>query len=272
MKAKLILLVHSLRRVRTLVLVMGTLLGLFQVILVVVASSFENSGQFAQIGNLFPPFMRSLLGPAMASFLSFEGFLGLGYFDPPIIGGAVGLAIALATRLTLEVESGFIDLVLARPVARHWVVTRSILVIVLSIAVTMGMMLAGSWIGLRFLAPAGVMWPSAKLLGSLALSLGMLALSWSGIALMIAAVSRRRGVASGLSGVLALLAFLVDYVARLWEPAKLAARFSPFTYFNPLDLVMGTPVDTTNLLVLGGIAVGSFAAAYVLFLRRDISR
>jgi hypothetical protein len=52
--------------------------------------------------------------------------------------------------------------VLARPVARHWIVTRSILVAVISIAYLLAMMAIGTWIGLSFFAAKNAAWPSEK--------------------------------------------------------------------------------------------------------------
>jgi ABC-2 type transport system permease protein len=267
-----VLLLHSLQRVRTLVMVIGALLALLQVILILVARSLENAGQFAQLATLFPPFVRALMGPAMTAFLSFGGIVSLGYFEPAVIFAFVGLAIAVGTRIALEIETGFIDLILARPVARHKMVTRSIAVVILSLCFVVALMLAGTWIGLRTLAPANAERPSLRLILSLAGNLGVLGLCWSGISLALASASRRRGVAGGIAGVLALFTFLLDYIARIWEPAKTIAWLSPFTYFSPLDLVTGSELPIKNLIVLGGIAMAGFATAYVLFLRRDISR
>ena len=70
---------------------------------------------------------------------------------------------------------------------------------------------------------------------------------------------------------LALATFLLDYVARLWQPAEKIAWLSPFRYYNPFDLITGNTLPLRNLAVLGGIALAGFAAAYVLFERRDIS-
>ena len=49
------LLLHSLRRARTLVLAMGALLGAFQVVLILVARSIQRTGGFDQLVNLLPP-------------------------------------------------------------------------------------------------------------------------------------------------------------------------------------------------------------------------
>ena len=71
---------------------------------------------------------------------------------------------------------------------------------------------------------------------------------------------------------IALAAFLLDYVGRLWQAAEKAAWLSPFRYYNPLDLVMGKSLPEKNLAILGAIAAVGFAMAYVLFARRDVSR
>ena len=57
----------------------------------------------------------------------------------------------------------------------------------------------------------------------------------------------------------------------LWPPAQSVAWLSPFRYYNPFELIMGNPLPPKNLAVLGAIALAGFAAAYVLFARRDIS-
>ena len=53
MKAPLILLGYSLRRVRTLVAAMALLLAAFQVLLILVAGSIQGSNSFEQLGELY---------------------------------------------------------------------------------------------------------------------------------------------------------------------------------------------------------------------------
>ena len=266
------LLLHSLERVRTLVLVIGLLLCLLQVILILVARSLDTGGQFAQLATLLPPFVRELLGPSVTAFLSFGGIVSLGYFEPGVIFAMIGLAIAVGTRLAYEVETGFIDVMLARPVLRHWMVTRAILVNVLSVGLVVARMLAGTWGGLSTHAPATAEQPSTSKITGMALNLALLALAWSSIALAVACASRRRGVAAGIAGIAALVLFLLEYVSDLWDPAKPFGRLSPFHYYDPLAMVTGGSLPMSDVAVLATDTLGACVAAYVLFLRRDISK
>jgi ABC-2 type transport system permease protein len=271
MRSAALLLVYSLKRVRTLVLTTGLLLAALQLVLIFVAGSIQSTGGFDQLSSLLPPFARQLLGPSVATFMSFSGIVCLGYFELAVMGALIALVVTLATVPASEVEIGFMDLILARPLARHWIVTRTIVLTTLVTVLLIALMVAGTWAGLQVFAPKGVQWPSASLIDSLAVNLGMLTLCWGGVAMAFGAASRRRSVAGGAAGLLALATFLLDYVARLWQPAEKIAWVSPFRYYNPFDLITGNALPYRNLAVLGGIALAGFAAAYVLFARRDIS-
>jgi ABC-2 type transport system permease protein len=267
-----LLLLHSLKRSRTLVLTTGMLLAAFQLLLVVVARSLHRSGTFAQIGAMVPPFLRAIFGASLASFLSFAGITCVGFIEAVVLAALVGIAVSLATTPVSEVETGFIDLILSRPLARHWIVTRTVVALLLCVFSLIAMMMAGTWIGLESFAPRDVNWPSAKLVGSLGVNLGLLALSWGGVALAVGSFARRRRVAGGATGLLALTTYLLDYTGRLWKPAESIVWLSPFHYYTPFDLVMGDPLPEKNLIVLAGIAVTGFAVAYIVFSRRDISQ
>jgi ABC-2 type transport system permease protein len=272
MNASLILMVYSLKRVRTLVAAMATLLAAFQVLLIVVAGSIQSSNSFEQMGELIPPFFRQLLGPSFIALMSFSGIVCLGYFHLAVMGSLVGLAIALGTMPTSEIEIGFMDLILSRPIARRSVITRSITVMMVCTLVVLVMMTLGTWTGLAWFAPPEVEWPEPQLILSLVINLAVLMLCWNAIAMAIGSAARRRGVAGGVAGLIALATFLLDYVARAWEPATRVAWLSPFRYYSPFELVLGDPLSVKNLLVLAVISLTGYALAYLLFSRRDISR
>jgi len=96
-------------------------------------------------------------------------------------------------------------------------------------------------------------------------------LCWAAIAMAIGCACRRRGSAGAIAGLLALTTYLTDYVGRAWKPAESVAWLSPFRYYTPFELVMGSAVPAKSLYVLGGIAAAAFALAYLLYSRRDIS-
>lgn len=271
MKGPLILLAHSLKRVRMLVLAMAALLVGFQVLLIVVARSIQTSGSFEQLGDLMPPFVREIIGPSFASMMSFSGIVCVGYFHLAVMGSLVGLSIAIGTMPTSEIETGFMDLILSRPLARHWIVTRSIVVMIICAALILVTMMMGTWAGLNWLAPGDIEWPSSHLILSLAANLGVLMLCWNSIATVIGSAAGRRSIAGGIAGLLALAMFLLDYVARAWSPAEQIAWLSPFRYYSPFELLMGNPLPARNILILSAIAVSGFGLSYVLFSRRDIS-
>ena len=270
MKGAWILLAHSLKRARTLILSMGMLLAGFQLLLTLVARSIQRSNAFDQMSALIPDFMRQLMGPSFIGLMSFSGIVCVGYFHIAVMGALVGLAVALATESAAEIETRFMDLILARPLARHWIIGRTIAVLAVSIAFVLGLMMLGTWSGLYWLAPEEVPWPPRRLITSLAVNLGALILCWGGVALAVSSLSRRRSVAGALTGILALALYLLDYIARVWRPAESVAWLSPFRYYNPLNLILGLEVATRHLWVLFGIACAGFALAYLLFSRRDI--
>lgn len=270
MKAGLALLINSLKRVRVLVLTLGVLLCGFQVLLTLVAASIQRSRGFDDLYSLVPDFFRQLMGPAFTGLMSYSGIVCVGYFHIAVMGSLVGLMVALATEPAAEIEKGFMDLILSRPLARRWVILRSLAVVVVSTILVLGLMMLGTWIGQRWLSPEGVVGPSAPMIRSLALNLGVLILCWAGVAIVISSFSRRRAVAGALTGLLALSTFLLDYVARAWKPAEKVAWLSPFRYYNPLDIVTGVSIPARNFWILASVTVVGFAIALVQFSRRDI--
>ena len=266
----LVLARHSLRRSAPIVIGMAIVLAGFQFMLTQVAVYLMRNQAFGLLASLIPPYIRAMAGPAMVAFMSFGGVVALGYFHPIVLASLVGLAIAAGTEPAAEVETRFSDLTLARPMGRHDVITRSVIVLVVTIAALLVVMTAATWIGLACCTPATAERPRFALIGSLAVSLGAIVWCWGVIALAVAAGARRRATASGLTAVATLAAYLVDYLGRIWDPARLASRLSPFHYFEPMTIISGGPINLANLAALGAVAVAGIAVAYVRFARRDL--
>ena len=264
------LMVHSFRRVRVLVLGAGALLAGFQLLLCLAAKAMNELNAFGQLSSLIPDFLRQLMGPSLISLMSFSGIVAVGYFHIAVIGALVGLAIALTTEVSAEIEIRFIDLILSRPLSRHWLITRSAVVLLCATAYLLLAMFLGTTLGLYLLAPPGTFGSTLRLIRTLIFNLSALIICWGGLTLAIAAVSRRRSVAGSVAGLLALATYLFDYVAQVWKPAGKIAWLFPFHYYNAMGLLMSSNLPMREIRVLLCFGAAGIALAYFLFSRRDV--
>jgi ABC-2 type transport system permease protein len=249
---------------------MALVLGGFQFLLTQVASFLLKSGGFSLMPSLVPDFLRSMAGPSLLTFMSFEGVVAFGYFHPIVIAAHLGLAIAIATEPASEVETRFADLTLARPMARHQVITRTVVVLVVAEAAVLLVMMLATWTGLACCTPANAPRPRLATIRSLAIMLGTVSLCWGGLALAAASAARRRATASGAAAVAALGMYLLDYLGRIWDPARFLSTLSPFHYFEPSSLVSGAPLNARHVAVLVAIGLAGTIASYGIFSRRDL--
>jgi beta-exotoxin I transport system permease protein len=266
----LVLASHSLRRIRPIVVAMAIVLAGFQFLLTQVAVYLMRTQAFGMLSALVPDFVRSLAGPSMLAFMSFGGVVALGYFHPIVLASLVGLAIAIATEPAAEVETRFADLTLARPLARHQVITRTVIVLAAAVGGLLLVMAAATWIGIACCTPPDADRPPASLIRSLATTLGAVVLCWGGVALAVASAARRRATAAGITAVVTLASYLLDYLGRVWDPARFASRFSPFHYFEPMSLLAGAALSASDVAVLLAIGAGGTIASYILFSKRDV--
>jgi ABC-2 type transport system permease protein len=270
MRACVVLVRHSMRRMRTTLAVTGSLLALFQVLLAMAATELQRQGRFEQLAGLIPPFARELFGTALLSMMSYSGIMALGYYHVAIVAVLVGLVVAAATEPAAEIEAGFADLILAQPVSRAAVMARSVVLVLVCPAIVIAAMTGGTFLGLRLARPEAAGLPSAGLIFRLAAGLWSVLACWGGVSLVVGAVSRRRAVAAGVAGGAAAAFMLVDYLSRVWRPLRGPARLSPFHYYNPLDLVIGKPLPAADIVILLGTCAVAVLVAFVLFHRRDI--
>ncbi len=269
MSGALALAAHSLRRSRTLLTVLIVVLAGFELLLVVGATALQESGTFANLAALVPPFVRQIFGDSLVVFMSFAGIVCFGYFHPMIVAALAAFVIAVATEPVAEIETRFVDVVLARPLRRAAVIARSVLLLVALPALVIAAMLVATLLGLRWLAPptAGM---RALLVASLAVNLWVLLECIGGVALAVAAASRRRSSAAGIVGIAMLALFFLDYLARIWKPAASIVWLSPFHYYDAMGMVIGQPLPVWHVVVLGTAGAAGIAIAFVLFSRRDL--
>jgi ABC-type transport system involved in multi-copper enzyme maturation permease subunit len=261
------LVLRSLGRVRILAASLAVVLAALQLSIIAAAASFVDGGNFERLAQVVPSFVAQAMGPALTSF---RGMVLFAYFDPLIVMLFVQFAIYLATEPAGEIESSVVDLVLARPLPRHTIVSRTFLVMAIGTVLMVVAMQATTWVGLWWIAPRDRPWPDAPTVMSLSAHVTLIAWSFGCVALAASGWARRRGAVIGAIGVVAIAAYLAELLEKIWAPAREFARFSPFHYYSAPAIVGGTAPEARNLTVLGVTALGALALAYWRYQRRDL--
>ena len=264
------LLQRSFARAAGVLAAVAAVLAAFQVLLVLAAASFEQSRSFDMVAALIQMFLQRSLGAGTRTLASFSGMVTFGYFHPVLVLAVVQVGIFLATEPAGEVEWGLFDLELARPVARHWVVTRSAALAFGSTAAVVGVMMLGTWGGLAAFAPAGAAGPSRPAILSLAAHLTFLAWSFAAAGLAVASTARRRGPAFAGTALGAVILYLLNYLGDVWAPAARFRWVSPFHYFPGFSAANGSAPLAHDLAILAIPVVACTLLAYWRFNRRDL--
>ena len=213
----------------------------FQVLLVLVATTFQETRSFELLTGLMPMSVQQSFGPGALMLASFAGMVTFGYFHPIVVLAVIQVGVYAATEPAGEVEWGLFDLELARPVRRCAIVARSLLVALGVTTATVAAMAAGTWGGLWLFAPAGAKWPDP------------LPRAEPGRAPADAVVGVRRG-RPGRGGVRAPARMrpsarcwwrrssstCMNFVADAWKPAAALRPYTPFHYYPGLAVANGT--------------------------------
>jgi len=258
---------RTFERIAVMLAALAALLVVFQVALVAIARSLADGPGFDRLAGIAPMFVQQILGPALTSF---AGMASLGFFEPLIVMVVVQMAVFVATEPAADVESGLVDLILARPLPRHLLVTRS-LVMMTAVSVALSLTLAVSlWASLWLLAPPQAQWPSTRVVVLLLSHLAAVSWCFCGAALAAAAWASRRGAAQAVVGIGSVALYLLDTVAEAWDRAAWMAPLSPFHYFHGANILAGRTDPARDLTVLVLMGAAGAALAYWQFRRRDM--
>ncbi len=246
------------------------ILAAFQLIMVLTATVYQSAKSFDTLASLVPASLQRSMGPGMMALASFPGVVTFGYFHPVAVLTFVLAAAYMATEPAGELEWGLFDLELARPVARHSIVTRSL---ALSFGLTLATataMVCMTWLGMTIFAPADARWPSFSTIANLAAHLVMLGWCFAAAGAAAAAFGRRRGHAFGATALATVFLYLLSVVADLWQPAASLRFISPFHYYSGIAVANGTASTGLDLAVLAIPVAGLSLLAYWQFGRRDL--
>jgi hypothetical protein len=263
----LVLAARTLSRNLGLLVSLAVVLMVFQFALVGIAAALAESGGFNQLASLAPAFIAMVMGPALTSF---AGLCALSFFEPLIIMVLVQVAIYLASEPAGDVDGKLVDLILARPLPRHVLVTRTLTVMTGTVELMPIAMAATLWPSLSALAPAGAAWPSVATILRLVAYLAAVCWCFGGVALAAGAWARRRGQAQSMIGLAAVAFYLMEFVGEAWPRNIWLAYLSPFHHFHGSAVLAGQTNPAFDLGVLMAIGLTGVIVAYWKFNKRDL--
>ena len=242
----------------------------FQLILVAQAASIESSQAFGRLAEFVPSFLTRGVGSSAALLASFKGTVAFGYFHPVVALLVSVLSAYMASEPAYDVESGLVDLVLARSIPRRHLMTRSLL-LTLATAIAAGVMMAsGSWIGLHLFASPDSDWPSAAVVARLLMHLIPVAWCLGAFGLLAASGATRWSTTFASAAIVAVVMYLLYFLALGWPAARIVAWISPYHYYPALPIVAGEGGGIRNVATLLGATAAMAAAAYWRFDKRDL--
>ena len=247
--------------------VLGLGLFLFEVAIVWVAARID-------LGPQFRVFLQTLLPPGFVDvifsqfgFGSFAGTVSFGYQHPMTLISGIAMIVVMATLPAYERESGFLDLILSRPLHRIRYMVASILGVLLTALVVAVGALLGSAFGLSIVdIPETVVW--AEYIPS-AVGLFLLLAAVGCYTLLFATEAKRRGIATAQAVGITLLFYWLDFMGDYWDLLEQARRLSIFSYFDPAAAAR-SGIPERDLLVLGLTIVLCTTGAILNFRRQDL--
>lgn len=271
MSAVITLLMQLLRRSRGGLIALTIGLFVFEYIQPVAIAAFGNLDQLIAIMDLVPkPFLALMnVTPEVVEEVGLPGFLALGFTHPVYHLLVAAVVIWIAARgIAGEMESGQVQVSLARPVSRRqFYLARVLAVVLVSIWVSIVAAL-GNIVGILVSQPDGDM-DNGHFIAQIGTSL-LLALTIGGVALLVSARADRMGQAVGWAAGFLIVSYVIDYFATLWAFLEPLQPFSVFDYYDPPTALAHGTIPTTNILVLGSVIILSAIAGALIFDRRDL--
>ncbi len=206
---------------------------------------------FSDTGEFFSP----------VGYLSSQIF----YFMLPLLLGILSISLG-SSLIAKEEKEGTVELLLSRPLSRS--------------SLLAGKAIAGSIITL--IAASTAMITTVLLAKAVSLQVGskqiilattaafVLALALGSVAFLLSATGRARAASLGIATLFALGGYIIASLQSAAEWLKWPAKFFPFDYYRPAEILSGTYHWSRILFIIGVIGLCGFLSNLV-FRRRDIT-
>ena len=242
-------------------------LGGFEFLICAMVSTVNVEEMFTQMAANLPPLFRAMIEQNMPGGTP-AGVLSFGWNHPVAHALLAAVPITLAAQaIAGEVESGAIELVLAQPISRARYFAAHAAFGAAALAAVLAAGLLGTALGQAVYSLDAFGWP--RLAGLFANGLLLQATLYA-LTLAVSAFGREAGRVALVGVLIAVVSYLVNAVATLWDKAQFAKPWSLHHYFDPREVLVNGHLAAASVVTLSAIALAAIAAAFIRFERRDL--
>jgi ABC-2 type transport system permease protein len=236
----------------------------FELLMVWIGSSMDTGPEFQAL-------LRAVLPPSMVNLVmnqfglaSFAAAVAFGFKHPFIIAAGAAVVITMASVPAGERETGFLDLILARPVTRGTYTAAHIALLLVPVIAFPIVLFAAANIGLAITGRTDVAGTDYALPAA---AFAPLLLFIGAYTLLFAAGAQRRGSAVARAVALTMAFYVYEVLASMWERLHGWEWLTIFDAYRPVGLATGEATTAAPLVLLGlagvllGVAAMRFARA-----------
>ncbi|MCU0288143.1 MAG: ABC transporter permease [Acidobacteria bacterium] len=243
-------------------------LFIFELLFSLLGASAEVQQNMLKKMKDIPPVVEKIFGEGFSDAILKYGIIAFGYIHPLVLGiFIIFIFAAISQIVTAEVSSGTIGYTLSKPVSRKRIYFNLAFIIYIGLGLLALSAYASSALGILIFHHGKL--PTGSF-ASLSWNLFLIMVFIAGYMVILAAQTETGKALFTWGGVILLAFYIIDLAAPLWQPLELFSPVNPFSYYNPLAILVGGRISLVKSVSLFTVSVIMFTIGGWLFNRRDI--
>ncbi len=229
-------------------------------------AAFADDPEMLKILDSMPPAVMEAMNMNAFNLTTLTGFYGIMFIYFGLMG-AIAAAMWGSDIISKEERDKTVEFALTLPVTRSRVVTAKALAALVNCIALLLITWVVSLIGAQSYAPDAGFY---RFLALLMLALFILELIFLAIGIFLGCAMKRYKRVTSVAVAVLLTTYFLSIISALNKDLDWLKYFSPFKYFDAVEMLYEARIDPTFLGLSLAIVVVSMAGAYLTYARRDL--
>jgi ABC-2 type transport system permease protein len=244
-------------------------LFLFEMLFAVLSSSSTINAQFLKDMEKTPVVLEKTMGQGFFNAVLKYGVITFGYIHPfMMVLFILFIFISFSQVLTSEIYTGAVGFTLSKPVSRKRVYFNLALINYLGLGILAFSTFFSSFLGIQIFHGGKL---STTPFLSISWNLYLIMIFIAGYVAIFAAISESGKILYTYGGITLLFFYILSMAKTLWDPLKYISPISPFSYYEPMKMLIGGGIDSGTALIIFAVSIAMFVFAGWIFNRKDIA-